>query len=490
VAYDEALGLGRGVVELGTEMATGTAATAFGVGAEAGVALREGEKAGQGVAKNIQEQFTYKPRSKEGKQLESAVGTLTKPIAAGARKFGEFAAGLTGSKATGEVAEAMGPFVVPEAAIRVPGVVGATARAVLPKAKVPAGEEAAATVARDMRARGMVLPPKDIPGAGPVQRNIEGIGGKERTYQLAQQRNQPIANSMVKEEIGIPKDQPIDIHTLKPILDKAGAVYDEVASQPGTIYQTGKFMNLVQKMKDSDFQALADEYPGIAGGSAADKASAVLHDLSRQRFEPAHMVEVVKRLRQRANMNAVKAKVKNDADARALSKLQRGVSDGIEEMIDENWAQSNPGLIQRFQAARKLYAQTMDVARHTDSGGNIRPEKLVQTDTKYPGRLSGNLKRLADMYGHFPKAMHSATNLGGEEGLTVFDTWFGAGELLAGHPVGAAAALARPWVRRRYQFSEGMQRVPGTPSKPKQQRLPPGAVGTFGALTAPTGEAE
>jgi hypothetical protein len=116
----------------------------------------------------------------------------------------------------------------------------------------------------------------------------------------------------------------------------------------------------------------------------------------------------------------------------AEGKAQKAASDAIEDLMEQNLATSkNKQLLTDFRQARQLYAKTHDVeAALNDATGNVNAAHLAKLLDK--GKLTGELKTVAQVAKSFEKATQRPEKIGSTPGFSPLD--------LGTAVIGAAAA--------------------------------------------------
>lgn len=345
---------------------------------------------------------------------------------------------------------------------------GAQAPANFQRAPTNVEREFAAT-----RGAGYVVPPSTIkPTMGNVA--VESLGGKIATAQTASVRNQDVTNALAARSIGLSPNQPLTKSALKDVRDKAGRVYEKVASV-GKVSPDTDFFTDIANIRTASSR-IKQDFPD-ASLAAADKIDGLVKSLARPGFDSRSGLEYIKSLRQQATDNLAGQSV--TPDSRALGNAQRQAADAIEDLIGRQVSQSgNPQLMREFDEARRLIAKTYTVQNALETTGNVNAAKLAQLLRK-DRPLSSELETAARFAGAFPKAAAMPERIGGP-GVSALDaTMAGAGGALGlalQSPQTAAAALAFPFARygaRSLALSEALQRNLLKPSR----GLPRGVMG-------------
>jgi len=112
------------------------------------------------------------------------------------------------------------------------------------------------------RSAGYVVPPTAVnPSA--VNTALESVSGKAATRQAAAESNQKVTNTLVRRDLGIPKDAPITQQTLANVRAQAGQVYEAVKGA-GRVVSDPQYANDLQSALTGSPQ-LQSAYAGIGG---------------------------------------------------------------------------------------------------------------------------------------------------------------------------------------------------------------------------------
>jgi len=336
---------------------------------------------------------------------------------------------------------------------------GAQAPANFQRAPTNVEREFAAT-----RGAGYVVPPSTIkPTMGNVA--VESLGGKIATAQAASLRNQEVTNALASRSVGLSPNQPLTKSALKDVREKAGRVYEQVASA-GRVSPDTDFFNDIANIRAASSR-IQQDFPD-ASLAAADKIDGLVKSLARPGFDSRSGLEYIKSLRQQATDNLAGQSV--TPDSRALGNAQRQAADAIEDLIGRQVAQSgNPQLMRQFDEARRLIAKTYTVQNALETTGNVNASKLAQLLRK-DRPLSPELTTAARFAGAFPRAAAMPERVGGP-GVSALDAWTAAGGAGLGvafqSPAAALPLVAMPVARygaRNLALSRALQNRLAQPS--------------------------
>lgn len=353
----------------------------------------------------------------------TAIGALTglaQPSASTNETLLNAGLGGAGGAAGKGIADAAGKFVANRTA--------AAAAAQAQNAQKVAAAQAAAKA-------GYVIPPEDL-GGGAITKAVSGLSGKIKTAQEASARNQPITNALVKRELGLAADAPVDIGVLNGIRQQAGQAYEAVANT-GTIAPKQTYADALDKIV-APFKKAAQGFPG----AKPNPIIAEIDSLRSPQFDAASAVAKIKELRSSADT----------AYAQGNKELGKALKDGaqaLEGAIDDHLTTigAPADLLDNFRSARQLIAKTYTAQKALNpQTGDFNAQVLAKELGK--GRpLSGNIKTAAEAASSFPKATQALKET--PKSLSPLD-FAAAGGMLAGtggNPLAAAGLLARPGLR-------------------------------------------
>lgn len=328
------------------------------------------------AAANIQQNVTeavHAPFRAESQVGQSVVEGLSLPFSAvekGINFLGEATADATGSPAAGAgVKTALGaaPFALARRGTRTPR------------------QELAA----EAQSNGMVVLPSDATrkgvGAG------EGPGGKIKTQQTASQRNTDRAQELVREDLGLPPDSPLDAASLAKYRAEQAQSYNILRRQGDINFGTPFRRDLANATKK--LRGLESEFKGITGASELFKR---VNELARkQKLDADVAVDLVQILRENADTAFTNGSKK-------LGSGWKDAANALESAMEaELRRRGNFDLVNQFRQSRQNIAKSYTVEKALDRphGGTVSIQKLAAS--KDP--LTGNLEFLARFGSEFPK---------------------------------------------------------------------------------------
>lgn len=300
-----------------------------------------------------------------------------------------------------------------------------------------AQRDAAAAAARQS---GYTLPPATT-NPSFTNRALEGFAGKLTTGQRASQLNQRITNDLVRRELGLATDVPINHQTLESVRRAAGAIYEQVKNA-GALQVDDAYRASIQALRQEN-AVLAQEFPELASQKLDDLVSGLAN---KEGFSSTGAVEAIRRLRDQAK-NAFRD---TSPDGQMLGRAARGAADAIEDLLERNLAAQGRGdLLAQFRGARELIAKTHSVeGALVDEAGTVAAQKLgTQLGKGRP--LTGGIRQAAEFGRNFPKAAQAVRE--SVPGISPLDYMAagvgGVGGALTGNPLLAIAPMLRPAVR-------------------------------------------
>ena len=287
---------------------------------------------------------------------------------------------------------------------------------------------------------GYKLPPQDV---NPTMINaaLNGFSGKIKTSQAASQANQDVTNGIVKQELGLTANSPLNLDVLNGIRQKAGQAYNVIRGT-GTVTSGDSYTSALDNILQNA-NGQAKSFPGLKN----DDITNVISTLRQPTFEAGDAVDATKFLRNMAN----KSYAAGDKDTGSAYKQASGA---LEDALDQHLQNSgNPQALSDFRDARQTIAKTYSVEKALNPvTGNVDAGKLAaQLQKGKP--LSGGLQDIAQVASNFPKATQMLKE--NYQPMSPLD-YVGAAltgsatSAATGSPYGimaAGASLARPAVR-------------------------------------------
>lgn len=289
---------------------------------------------------------------------------------------------------------------------------------------------------------GFVLPPSTMESPSLLSKLLGGWSGKVKSQQGASVKNQVLTKQIAAGSLGLPRDTVLDDNVFQNLRQKAGTAYEDVKQAIPTTVVDPTFVQRVSGLGSLNSDVVA-HFPELVRNDDITNLATSL--AGKTDFPTSAGVEAVKILRANGtkNLQAIGAPEKH-----ALGFAQRDAADAIDDLLDRNISASGqPGLVDKYRAARQLIAKSHDVESATNtSTGEVDPRRLaLLADKGKP--LSGGLETIADTANAFPKAMQMPSKFGGSEPLSVLDILSAAGAAGTGHAGLGAAILGRPLAR-------------------------------------------
>lgn len=291
-----------------------------------------------------------------------------------------------------------------------------------------------------------------------VMRALEGLSGSAKMEKLASLGNQKTTNSIIADDIGLPKDKLITTDSLETSRKPDYAAYEAVKSSAKLIKPDQQFKNDLQGLR-GDFTSAANAYPDLMKNDAVETLIKSLNTAA----SPRSMVELTRKLRKDAASNL---KAFDDPEKQSLGMAQRNASGALEDLIERALTSvGKKDLVSQWQQARTHLAKTYDVeSALNETTGDVSARYLAKLYDK--GKpLSGGMETAAKAAQAFegslrdPSKMRDASEFG--YGDLLLGGLGGAASHVAAGTMGGAAGLglvlARP-VARHILLSRGAQR--------------------------------
>lgn len=347
-----------------------------------------------------------------------------------------------------------GSFIGPGAAGKV---VRAAAKSVRPFAGAGATEAAQAA-----HEAGFALPPgmaSERPGL--VSQGLSALSGKVKLAQAASSKNEQVATSLAAKSVGLPDDMTITEEALESVRREAGKAYEAVKRAPVEIIPDDTYSTSLAAIHDIGAEARA-EIPELVNNSEIDNLVSALS--GKEKLSPAAAVDLVKSLRYKAHTNL---KNYTSPEKMDLGRAQSKAASAIEALIDRNLDAATTArapigatggdmtaLVAALRDARETIAKTYDVESALNPATGLVDGRKIAALAAKGKPLTGDLKRIAEAAGAFPKAFQRSSQFGGEEKLSVMD--LGAAALSGGASI--PLSLARPGARS-FVLSPGYQNM-------------------------------
>ena len=232
---------------------------------------------------------------------------------------------------------------------------------------------------------------------------VESISGKEMVEQSMMAKNQPIAQSLVRKDLGIPVSQPL-----------VGSVYDDIRSRPDVVepYQTAAklptvavddvFRNEVSSL--NRLSGFSDEVKDVLKSDRVEALTGKIQNIDALSGDEALALirdfrDKSKNLHRQINQGTGGA----DAAESALVKVYDDAADIVENQLERR-AAGDSNLVSRLRNARKTIAKTYQYEKATDLGtGNI-DARVFAKRLKEGQPIEGNMRMLGQIAGQFPDA--------------------------------------------------------------------------------------
>lgn len=256
----------------------------------------------------------------------------------------------------------------------------------------PSSKASQNAVTKELHDAGYVLPPSEM-NAGFVARTAEGLGGKQRTAQLAEFQNQEVTQKLAKKAVGLPETERLTADNLKlqadelikqgydPIRDVArinvGKSYRDALQKIRSEIGGSNSFPLAQR---TEVQQLVDKYL-YTGETQANGAPRYV-----QAYTGQDALKEVKLLRQSAS-----AQFKPGGDP-LQGEAMRRIATALEDNIEASLKGQGSKLVTEFRNARTELAKNFAVERMlTDPNTGVvdasKAARLLQSGTPLTGEL-------------------------------------------------------------------------------------------------------
>jgi hypothetical protein len=347
------------------------------------------------AANSVREFQPYQPKGESAQKLGAALGDAFAPYETGKEKLGD-----TVLEATGSPAAATGAHILPDLAGALLGAPEATAT--LPKVG-----EALAPVVKETRAA-----PKVTPETPPVE--TARAAGYDLLPSDVQRvtLQKPSLRERAAEAIA-PTDVRRD-QTIKNQGTTDATVARELGVPEGTRFNDATFEQLdaphVQTYRDAEAAAtvvpISPEFR-----QALTEAQALL---PKKKGVELGITDTISALRR----SAAKKMQSDDALIEKQGYALDDAADAVEEAFGKRLEElGSPEMLQKYRDARQALAKNNDV-RVSLRGEHVDAGKLAKRDQKFPGRMTGGLKVVADVAKNFGDSTQSSLSGAGRAGAS------------------------------------------------------------------------
>lgn len=363
------------------------------------------------------------PETDLGKKFSEAAGAALKPVGdalaipgkvAGAAA-GEFGASPETQKSVEDQTNAVTGGLLMRAGAKTPAPVAAA------PIKPPS------LVTRAIQS-GYTLKPSEA--GGKVGKVAEGLSGSPKLEVEASVKNQKVTNKLAAQELGI--NGAITKASLEQAKKAPSAFYKTVADKLKTFSPDASYANDIQGISGTKGLSLA----------AKKEIGNLQKQYTGQNMTAADALAEMRQLRAMSN-KMLRGPYNPDLEARAIA--MKKISDAIEKNMDRQAkASRDPYLLDQFRAARTQLAKI-----HSVEDAMVGPDvsaKLLARQNK-GGKLSGNLKHIAEVADEFPNVTRDASKLKNKVPVTVLEGVAAGGGALALGPQAAALLAVRPATR-------------------------------------------
>lgn len=305
-------------------------------------------------------------------------------------------------------------------------------------------------VAKDSRAAGLVIPTALTNPDSTTNQVLESAGGVAAMKAAASAKNQPVLNSMIRQEFGMPDDKPLTIGALDSVRSAAAAPY-RTLNNYGDLTADKQYLDGLNNIKNEAMSSVFDSQKSKDIANLAD-------DYAKQTVPSKDAVKAIRQLRADSSLN-IKS---DDPETVKTGRAQIEIANQMEDLIERNLQNNgNQDLLNQYRNARQTIAKTYSTQEALTQGGDIDAHNLAdQLDKGAP--LSGNLAKIAKFASIYPDA--AKVNKVAPPPIGLRDIFTAAAASAVTHnPLAAGAVLAGP-AARTVSLSQPYQRLMGTPN--------------------------
>jgi hypothetical protein len=372
------------IAQLGYELTQGKAFTPQG--------KAEAAQFGQ----QVQSQF-YQPRTPEAQRNVQAIGEAVVPLA-GLHIGGPANALAPATRAIGDVARAEGSLISGAATNALANRAASTQAANVAKSYAAAPIIDAAQAAN--RQGYAVNPAITNPTIG---NRAKGMIVGTAFDEAAAKANAAKTTDLVRKDLGVAADQPLNATAVESALDKASKPYDVVRKMPNLTPDS----NIIQSIESLRVPKLLGDEGAAAKVNGLIDAS--IEEISQGR-SGALVIDDIRQLRKQAQ-NVYKARDKGNNPAAAdvaAADARIGIANALESLIDANV--KDPQVLGNLKAARVKMAQIYDHDRAINYGNqSVDPQVYAKLLDERKGNMTGVGADIGKVASTFPEVMTTQT---------------------------------------------------------------------------------
>lgn len=382
--------------------------------------------------RQVEEALTYQPRTEMG---QAVTGALSYPFVK-LSELGEFAGGKVAD--TGRPALGAAVNTAIQAAPIALGELGRFGAARMKSPTLTPEQVALQKNVATARARGIQLTPTQAE-LGAVKKTLEGLTGSTKMEKLASIRNQPIVNSIIKEDLGIPENVRPTRDVLASMRKQEGANYEAIRGS-GNIKADTQFTAAINDI-EAPYKRVAQDFPKT-------KPPAILGELEALKeptFSASSAVDKIGELRDKADL----AYRQGDKTlGRALKNAANAMEDQIGRHLERTKAFQPPGLLENFRASRANIARLYTAEKAlNDATGNFSAQTFAR-ELKKGKPLTGGQREVGELGQAFSGSLRDVDAMRDKTEFGFGDLFLGGlGHMIAGNWPALATVAARPAIR-------------------------------------------
>jgi hypothetical protein len=372
------------IAQLGHELTQGQAFTP------------QGKAAAAQFGQQIQSQF-YQPRTPEAQRNVQAIGEAVVPLA-GLHIGGPVNALAPATRAITDAARAEGSLISGAATNAL-----ATRAANTQAANVAKSYAAAPIIDAAQAANRTGLAVNPAITNPTIGNRAKGMVVGTAFDEAAAKANAAQTTNLVRKDLGVAADQPLNATAVESALDKASKPYDAVRQIPN-LAPDADVVNSIESLR----------VPKLIGDEGAAAKVNALIDASIEEINKGRsgslVIDDIRQLRKQAQ-NVYKARDKGNNPAAAdvaAADARMGIANALESLIDANV--KDPQVLGDLKAARVKMAQIYDHERAINfANGTVDPQVYAKLLDERKGNMSGVGADIGKVAATFPELMSAQT---------------------------------------------------------------------------------
>ena len=377
------------------------------------------------VKKNVQKAWTYEPRTAAGKSeynplnfvpdvIGKGIGAVTDPTMKALRgdAAADSARGMAANFVGEAVPQALGfvgvknaPLIIKRTGEAVGGVASDVAKSssFVKKAATEAASTsdwqraAAIDAAKLARKNDIVMNPALVNPTAPNKLRMAATGGSDVFDTAASINNKNRWNNMVRDELGLPKNTPLNETTYKAQLSKAAAPYEK-AAELGQLAPVADVVDAIRKIEVPEILIPGEQ----SAGKVARTSDQIINQIENG-MTGAEALKTVKDLYREAKITRQAMNNGKDVGSVAIDAMRAktALAKEMEKLLEANI--TDPAWKKAFGESRKKMSQIYTLRDATNLATHQINPNVLARELEGPNFLTGAAKEMGQIAANFPE---------------------------------------------------------------------------------------